>query len=101
MYIAMNRFRIAEGREDEFEQVWRERESHLDEVAGFQRFRLLRGEPREGETIFVSSSEWASREAFEAWTKSEAFVKAHRGARTPEGVVLAHPEFEGYAVTDV
>ena len=34
MFIAMNRFRIAPGREDDFEQVWRERESYLDEAPG-------------------------------------------------------------------
>ena len=35
MYIAMNRFRIARGREGDFEKLWRERESHLDGVPGF------------------------------------------------------------------
>jgi len=98
MYIAMNRFRIAAGREEEFEKVWRERDSHLDDVAGFRRFRLLRGERGETETRFVSHSEWESRAAFVAWTESEAFVKAHRQGRTPEGLVLAHPDFEGYEV---
>ena len=101
MYVAMNRFRIAAGREEEFERVWRERESYLDDVPGFVRFRLLRGEPSDGETVFVSCSEWAGREAFRAWTESEAFVKAHRQARSPEGVVLAHPQFEGYGVVDL
>ena len=98
MYIAMNRFRIAAGREDEFVQVWRERDSYLDQVAGFKSFRLLRGESGESETLFVSHSEWASRQAFSDWTNSEAFTNAHRKGRTPEGLVLAHPEFEGYEV---
>jgi len=98
MYIAMNRFRIATGREDEFETVWRERESHLDKAAGFRGFHLLRGEPGDTETVFVSHSTWDSRAAFKAWTDSEEFTKAHRRGRTPEGVVLAHPDFEGYVV---
>lgn len=97
-YIAMNRFRIAPGREAEFVEVWRNRESYLDEVPGFRRFRLLQGEPGERATIFISHSEWDSRAAFEAWTNSEAFTTAHRRGRTPEGLVLAHPEFEGYEV---
>ncbi len=101
MYIAMNRFRIAPGREQEFEQVWRERDSYLDEVDGFRGFRLLRGERGEEATIFISHSQWDSRDAFRAWTDSEAFTKAHRRGRTPEGVVLAHPEFEGYGVVDM
>ena len=56
MYVAMNRFRIAPGREDEFVSVWRERDSYLDEVAGFLGFRLLLGETGETETIVVSHS---------------------------------------------
>ena len=43
MFIAMNRFRIALGREQDFEQIWRSRDSHLDEVPGFRKFHLLRG----------------------------------------------------------
>jgi len=98
MYIAMNRFRIAPGREEEFVDVWRQRESHLDEVAGFKEFHLLQGERGEDQTIFISHSLWTTREAFKAWTDSEAFTKAHRRGRSPEGLVLSHPEFEGYEV---
>jgi len=98
MYIAMNRFRIAAGREDEFVQVWRARDSYLDQVQGFLGFRLLQGKPGESETLFISHSEWASRKVFEDWTNSEAFTNAHRKGRTPEGLVLAHPDFEGYDV---
>ncbi len=101
MYVAMNRFPIAEGREAEFEEVWRRRDSYLDEVEGFQRFHLLRGEPHDGRTIFISRSEWVDQDAFVAWTKSEAFTKAHRQARSPDGVVLGHPQFEGYEVVDL
>lgn len=96
MFIAMNRFPIALGREADFLRIWRERESFLDEVPGFRRFRLLQGEPGEGATIFISYAEWESREAFEAWTRSEAFARAHRQARTPPDVLLGHPSFEGY-----
>ena len=101
MYIAMNRFSIAPGRESEFEQVWRERESYLDEVSGFKSFQLLRGVTGEERTIFISHSTWASRAAFVAWTESEAFTKAHRRGRSPEGLVLKHPDFEGYEVVDM
>ena len=101
MYIAMNRFRIALGREPEFVEVWRKRDSYLDRVPGFLEFRLLQGEPREDCTIFVSHSRWDSRAAFSAWTDSEEFTKAHRQGRMPEGLVLSHPEFEGYEVCEL
>jgi heme-degrading monooxygenase HmoA len=96
MFIAMNRFRVSTGQESEFEKTWRERKSYLDEVPGFRQFHLLRG-PAEGEaTLYVSHSVWDSRESFEAWTRSEAFRKAHAQARSPQGVVVGHPQFEGY-----
>lgn len=98
MYIAMNRFRVAPGREGDFRAVWRERKSYLDQVAGFRRFRLLEGKPGEGATLFISHSEWETRDAFVAWTESEAFRSAHREGRTPQGTLLGHPDFEGYEV---
>lgn len=98
MYIATNRFRIAEGREADFEKVWRERDSYLHEVPGFKEFHLLRGPTEEGVTLFVSHSTWESQEAFVDWTNSEAFRKAHGSARSPEGTVLGPPKFEGFEV---
>jgi heme-degrading monooxygenase HmoA len=98
VFIAMNRFRIAEGSEEVFEKLWRERDSQLDEVPGFREFHLLRGPSGEGETLFASHTVWESRDAFEAWTKSEAFIKAHAQARAPKGTYLGHPQFEGFEV---
>lgn len=98
MYIAMNRFQIAIGRERDFENLWRQRESSLEEVEGFLEFHLLRGPTDEKATLFASHTVWNSREAFEAWTNSEAFRKAHAQARAPEGTYLGHPVFEGFEV---
>lgn len=98
MFIAMNRFRIARGREEDFEKLWRERESHLDEVPGFREFHLLRGASDDACTLYASHSVWASREAFESWTESEAFKQAHARARAPSGTYLEHPRFEGFEV---
>ena len=91
LFVAMNHFEVDPQRSDEFESHWRERESYLDEVPGFQRFALLRGdEPGH----YVSHSSWESRDAFEAWTRSEAFRKAHARARTPDGLLRGHPRLE-------
>jgi heme-degrading monooxygenase HmoA len=98
VYIAMNRFRIASGRESVFEELWRKRESRLDEVRGFREFHLLKGPSDETGTLYASHSLWESRDAFEAWTKSENFVKAHAQARAPQGTYLEHPRFEGFEV---
>ena len=98
MYIAMNRFRVRVGREDGFETVWRERDSHLDEMPGFVHFRLLRGPTDEeaGYTLFASHTMWRSREDFAGWTRSDAFKAAHRGAGSTGDLYLGHPQFEGF-----
>lgn len=96
MFIAMNRFRIAAGREADFIEVWRRRDSRLAEVPGFRGFHLLQG-PTEGPaTLFASHATWDSREAFEAWTRSEAFRAAHAGAGAHKDLYLGPPQFEGF-----
>jgi heme-degrading monooxygenase HmoA len=98
VYIAMNRFRIARGAEETFEGLWRRRESYLDGVPGFREFHLLRGPSDDEGTLYASHSVWESRSAFEAWTESESFRKAHAQARAPQGTYLGHPRFEGFEV---
>ncbi|MFI5402026.1 MAG: antibiotic biosynthesis monooxygenase family protein [Planctomycetota bacterium] len=93
MYVAMNRFRVAPGREEAFLKTWRERESRLAGVPGFLRFRLLAGDG-----LFISYSEWRDGADFVAWTESPAFAKAHAQSRMPEGTLLGHPEFEGFEI---
>ena len=75
MFNAMNNFKVTKGREDDFERTWRDRRSYLEGVPGFVQFCLLRADA-EGE--YISHSTWESRDAFMAWTKSEAFVQGHR-----------------------
>ena len=36
MFVAMNRFKILIGKENDFETVWKNRETHLDKVPGFK-----------------------------------------------------------------
>lgn len=75
MFVATNNFKVAKGREADFETSWRNRESYLDGVPGWVSFALLRGD-NEGE--YVSQTTWESRDAFVAWTRSEAFAAGHR-----------------------
>ena len=98
MFIAMNRFRIVKGQEAAFEKVWKTRDSHLDGVPGFKDFKLVRGPERDDHTLYASHSVWVSEEAFGAWTRSDAFRKAHAQAGDNSALYLAHPEFEGFTV---
>ena len=94
MYIAMNRFKISRGAEEGFEKVWRERDSFLSDVPGFMRFNLLKGPETEDHVLYASHSEWESKEAFEAWTQSDNFRRAHAQRSAPKGTYLGHPELE-------
>ncbi|TLU74684.1 antibiotic biosynthesis monooxygenase family protein [Lichenicoccus roseus] len=100
MFIAMNRFRVALGSENDFEQMWLTRESRLREVPGFEVFHLLRGPAAEDHVLYASHTVWATKEQFEAWTQSDAFRQAHRDAgqtaRRPS--YLGPPQFEGFEV---
>ena len=96
MFVAMNRFQIVRGCEADFERVWAERDTHLDGVPGFLEFRLLRGPEADDHTLYASHSIWTDREAFEAWTRSDAFRKAHAGAGERRDLYLGHPQFEGF-----
>ena len=96
MFVAMNRFKVAKGREAEFEGVWASRKTRLDEMAGFVAFDLLRGPEREDHTLYASHTVWSDRASFEAWTRSEQFRDAHRNAGQTKGLYLGHPEFEGF-----
>jgi heme-degrading monooxygenase HmoA len=98
MFIAMNRFRVKEGCEHDFEHVWLSRDTHLDAVPGFVEFHLLKGPEREGYILYASHTVWRSYQDFEAWTKSEQFRKAHAGAGDNKPLYLGHPEFEGFNV---
>ena len=97
-FIATNRFKIAVGRESHFEKIWKNRETHLNNVQGFQNFNLLRGKTNENFTLFISHSSWDSKADFENWKKSDAFRKAHSGGGHHQGIYLGHPEFEGFEV---
>ncbi len=100
MFVAMNRFRVTKGREAEFEAVWTGRDSRLAGTPGFVDFRLLRGPARGDHTLYCSHSIWTGREAFLAWTRSEAFREAHRGVGERRDLYLGPPDFEDYeAVT--
>lgn len=86
MFIAMNRFKVMRGSEAEFEAAWRSRERRLNEMAGFR--------------AFASHTVWESEAAFTAWTRSEQFRAAHRGAGGSRPLFIGHPQFEGFTALE-
>ena len=98
MFIAMNRFKIVLGKEKEFEEVWKNRDTHLNDVPGFKEFHLVKGEANDEYTLYASHSIWNSKNDFINWTKSEAFRLAHKNSGQHKGLYLGHPNFEGFEV---
>lgn len=95
MFIAMNRFKVKKGMESAFIDVWQQRESYLSEVPGFKTFHLLQNVTEDDHSLFISHSLWESQQAFEDWTHSEAFRKAHAGAgENTRGIYLGPPHLE-------
>lgn len=90
MFIAMNHFKVNADKCEEFERAWRERDSYLAGVDGFEKFHLLKGAiEADGAQMYASHSVWRDEAAFRAWTESEAFRKAH--AQSKLSGVLAGP----------
>ena len=99
MFIAMNRFRVVKGKEADFEAVWLNREVHIAKEKGFVEFHLLREPEAEDDSLYASHTIWACEEDFAAWTKSQAFRDAHKGAGERAGTLyLSGPVFEGFTI---
>lgn len=101
MYLTMNRFKVKLGQEAAFEAVWTGRDSHLKEVPGFVAFHLMKGPERADHRLYASHTLWDSEAAFTAWTKSEAFRAAHRGAGAHGEIYLGPPELELFEAVQV
>ena len=94
----MNRFKIVIGKEKIFENIWKNRDSHLEEVKGFKKFNLIKGKETKDFRLYASHSTWDSEEDFIAWTKSESFRLAHKNAGNNKDIYIGHPEFEGFEI---
>ncbi len=97
MFIAINRIRVTRGEGGELEERFAQ-SGGIEELPGFIEFRLLKktwGHGDDEADEYLSMTQWASKKDFVAWTKSEAFKKAHSGPRA-KGVIGAQPA--GYEV---
>jgi heme-degrading monooxygenase HmoA len=98
MYLAMNRFAVRPENAEAFEAVWLGRDSHLKDMDGFVEVHMRRGPERaDGTILYASHTVWESEEAFRAWTRSEAFRKAHANAGGTRKLHEGQPSFEGFS----
>ena len=98
MHIVMNNFKIKIGREEEFEEVWRNRDSYLEGVPGFLDFHLIKGHTHSDHTMYASHSTWDSQESFYNWVHSESFRLAHKDAGKHSDLYLGPPHLVEYSV---
>ncbi|PID36165.1 MAG: antibiotic biosynthesis monooxygenase [Rhodobacterales bacterium] len=98
MFIAMNRFKVVKGYEDEFVEIWKNRDRRLKELDGFVSFAMLRGAEHDEYTLFASHTTWESEAHFTAWTESEQFRTAHKKAEQHSVKYMGPPKFEGFTV---
>ncbi|HEU4737515.1 MAG TPA: antibiotic biosynthesis monooxygenase [Solirubrobacterales bacterium] len=95
MYVVMNVVEAKEGRVEDFERAFRERERLLTQAEGFVEFELLR---RDRDREYIVLTKWESEEAFKAWVGSDLFKRSHRHA---DGQFAHGNELRRYDVLDV
>lgn len=79
-FVAINVLSVPQERREMLEQRFASRAGEVDKTPGFQAFELLR--PVEGEDRYFVYTRWDTREAFEAWTTSQAFGQGHAQSST-------------------
>jgi len=80
VFVVMNRIPVSPEFQEAFEERFRSRAREVDRMPGFVRNWVLR--PVDPEDPYVVVTVWESREAFEAWTRSEAFQRGHARSGT-------------------
>ena len=100
MFIAMNRFQVKIGSEAAFETVWAHPRILSRQHGRLRRISSAQGPGAEDHTLYSSHTIWVDKAAFEAWTRSDEFRRAHARAdnKTGESLYLGHPKFEGFEV---
>lgn len=97
MITVANRIFVAPEYAGEFEERFRTRARLVDGMPGFISNQLLR--PTQPGDPYVVFTLWESRAHFEAWTKSDAFLKGHaRSGTLPKAAFSAPNTLEVHEV---
>lgn len=88
MFVALSRFVVRNGMEDEVRTAFEERPHLVDLAPGFIRMEVLR--PRERAEEFWLMTWWEDEASFDTWHKSHAYKDSHAGI--PRGLKLVPGE---------
>lgn len=93
-YVVMNNIPVTEDGGDKVEEQFKQRNSGLSNMTGFQAFRLLR--PKKGNT-YVVLTQWHSEADFDNWKNSAAFKNQHANqAAKPPAYIMDKPFITSY-----
>ncbi|MDP9763972.1 antibiotic biosynthesis monooxygenase family protein [Deinococcus enclensis] len=97
MITVMNRIPVKAEYAEAFEARFRDRARLVDGMPGFVRNEVLR--PTQPGQPYIVLTYWESREAFEAWTASDAFREGHaRSGSLPREAFAGRNELEVHEV---
>lgn len=95
LFVVMNRVPVRPEYAQAFEERFLRRAGAVDRMPGFIRTLVLR--PEDSEEPYVVVTFWESKDAYTAWTQSEAFRQGHAGSgRLPEEAYRGPNKLETY-----
>ena len=97
MFVVMNRIPVNSEYADAFVERFSDRAALVDNMPGFEGFRLLK--PANVDDPFIVVTYWEARVHYERWIESEEFQKGHAQAgQLPREAFRAHPKLELYEI---
>lgn len=76
MFIAMNRLTCPPEYAEHLERAFRHAGT-MQGVPGFLLFQFLKNTNEDGAPRYIALTQWEHRAAYDAWTRSESFQRAH------------------------
>jgi len=80
MYVVMNKLTVAPEGAATLEAGFAHSGERMRQTPGCVNFELLREEQTEGNDVYMVITQWQDKDAFLAWTQSDAFRRAHSGS---------------------
>lgn len=84
MFLAISRFAIANGMEQDVRDAFRQRPHYVDSAHGFIRMEVAN--PADNDQEFWLLTWWLEEKNFQAWHRSHAYRDSHEGM--PKGLKL-------------
>lgn len=97
MFVVMNRISVNPEYKEQFEERFANRAGEVDKMKGFVRNQVLR--PENPDQPYIVSTVWESKEDFENWVNSEAFIKGHaRSGSLPKEAFRGPSKLESFEI---